>query len=133
MKALNYIFALLVLVSCNTAQQGVDETSGNGFTNESSYEFEGSEPFWSMKIERDSVFLEMFNVNKTDRLKVSFAQKTHNGNSQGFTGDGIYGVIRETETGFCNLAVTEVDSLGYEIFFTYEEQTYQGCGTIVPD
>lgn len=93
------------------------------------YTFEGTEPFWQMEILKDSIFL--FCSNKEKRMQVSFAEKSENGNTIGFANDSLYGFINENWDYDCCYAITEKDSLPYEIFFVFEGKTYRGCGEII--
>ena len=90
------------------------------------YQFEGSEPFWRMEIQNENLFL--YCSNKEVRTKVSFAEKSANGNTIGFTSKEISGIINESWDHNCCYAVTEEDTLPYEIFFVFEGKTYRGCG-----
>lgn len=94
------------------------------------YMFYGSEPFWQMEILNDSIFL--FCSNKEKRMQVSFAEKSVNGNTIGFANDSLYGFINENWDHDCCYAITEKDSLPYEIIFVFEGKTYGGCGEKYP-
>ena len=90
------------------------------------YIFEGTEPFWQMEIHNDSILL--FCDNKEVHMRATFAEKSVNGNTIGFSNDEIYGIINENWKHNCCYSIAEKDSLPYEIFFVFEGKTYRGCG-----
>lgn len=92
----------------------------------SHYSFEGTEPFWQMEIHNDSILL--FCDNKEVQMRATFAEKSVNGNTIGFSNDEIYGIINENWEHNCCYSISEKDSLPYEIFFVFEGKTYRGCG-----
>ena len=123
MRKLLPFIALLLLVSCGSEPDNPADSAPD-FVCE--YHFEGTEPFWEMDIQNDSLIL--FCDNKEVIMKVSFAEKSANGNTIGFSNDKISGIINESWDHNCCYAVTEEDPLPLEIFFVFEGKTYRGCG-----
>ena len=123
MKHLLPFFALLLLVSCSSKHDNPADSAQDIVCE---YHFEGTEPFWEMDIQNDSLIL--FCDNKEVIMKVSFAEKSANGNTIGFANDKISGIINESWDHNCCYAVTEEDPLPLEIFFVFEGKTYRGCG-----
>lgn len=124
-------FFLLILVSCVTPREEKEMSNKQRLAkNNSSYSFEGSEPFWSLKIEHDSLFLDLY-TDQVYSMLVVFSEKSTNGNTIGFRNNEICGIINESWDKNCYHAITDQDSLGYEIFFTFKSKTYKGCGDLV--
>lgn len=88
--------------------------------------FEGSEPFWRLEIKNDSIHL----IGEYDYSdKVNYAKSSSRGETFGFSSKNIYGIINKTwGKEVCEYAVTEEDSLSYEILFAFRGKTYRGCG-----
>ena len=128
MKPLIFTLLFLALLLCaactdsNTSSQLTEAPQ----TPTQEYIFEGTEPFWQMEIHNDSILL--FCDNKEVQMRATFAEKSVNGNTIGFSNDEIYGIINENWEHNCCYSITEKDSLPYEIFFVFEGKTYRGCG-----
>jgi len=89
------------------------------------YSFSGSEPFWSLTMDESHFKL---SLEKEETGNVVYSQKSVNGYSIGFSRNSIHGVINQTWNAPCELSVYEEDSLGLEIYFVHDDQTYRGCG-----
>ncbi len=113
----SYCFFTVLLIGCNSPC--VETKKYSGF-------FEGSEPFWSLKIKDNQFLLHCNNKNVKGTLDIS--EKSAEGESIAFFDHKIYGVINHNWYNRCELAVTEKDSLPYEIYFSFENITYKGCG-----
>ena len=128
MKPLTFtllLFALLLCVACKDSNSSSQPTEAPQ-TPTQEYIFEGTEPFWQMEIHNDSILL--FCDNKEVQMRATFAEKSVNGNTIGFSNDEIYGIINENWKHNCCYSISEKDSLPYEIFFVFEGKTYRGCG-----
>ena len=128
MKPLTFtllLFALLLCVACTDSHTSSQPTEALQ-TPTQEYIFEGTEPFWQMEIHNDSILL--FCDNKEVQMRATFAEKSVNGNTIGFSNDEIYGIINENWKHNCCYSISEKDSLPYEIFFVFEGKTYRGCG-----
>lgn len=121
-RLLPFVIPLLLVSCCSSRGDTGDSVKNTG----REYHFEGTEPFWRMEIQNENLFL--YCSNKEVRTKVSFAEKSANGNTIGFTSKEISGIINESWDHNCCYAVTEEDTLPYEIFFVFEGKTYRGCG-----
>lgn len=88
--------------------------------------FEGNEPFWNMEIENNRIILHCVNDVLTDTLQLSRKQ-THT-ETYAFKGQGVFGIIRESGVGGCVLDITEEEDATHEIYFSYQNITYMGCG-----
>ena len=115
-------FCLISCTDSNTSSQPTEAPQ----TPTQEYIFEGTEPFWQMEIHNDSILL--FCDNKEVHMRATFAEKSVNGNTIGFSNDEIYGIINENWKHNCCYSISEKDSLPYEIFFVFEGKTYRGCG-----
>lgn len=93
-----------------------------------SYSFSGDEPFWELNINRENLVLSLFSINEELSENVKFSDYSERGVTAGFQGKHIYGIINKPWGTICNLAVTEKDSLEYEVFFVFEGKAYRGCG-----
>jgi len=129
-KTLCYIVVILIS-SCSTKTQNKKKEENN--TNKSvlhkslnlSFNFEGSEPFWTLNIENDSVSLF---IDNEYRGKIEISEKSKDGEFFGFQNKDMFGVINKTWENYCWHAVTEKDSLAYEIYFVFKSRPYRGCG-----
>src|SRR5690606_14800864 len=88
--------------------------------------FEGTEPFWDMEIENNRVILHCINDKIIDTVQLSKKQ-THT-HTYAFKGRQIFGIIRESGKGGCTLDITEELNPSHEIYFSYKDKTYMGCG-----
>jgi uncharacterized membrane protein len=120
------------------SNQSIVETSiigvganGDGSTI-NSYRFEGSEPFWSLRIKNDSIHVEMMDGDSFRGIVKISNQSTNSGTyAIGFSNNKIYGIINKTWDGNCSYAVSEKDSMGFEVYFVYKNKPYRGCGEII--
>jgi len=99
--------------------------------NTTHFKFTGSEPFWSLEIKGDSLFIEMLAMNSSYAGPVQLSEKSQNGETYGFKSGNVYGVINKTWSGECSYAVTDEDPLDYAIYFVFDTTAYRGCGTKV--
>lgn len=90
--------------------------------------FEGTEPFWNMEIENNQVILHIVNDKLIDTLHLS--DKQAHSETYAFKGRQIFGIIRESGKGGCTLDITEEDYPSHEIYFSYKNETYIGCGRL---
>jgi len=88
--------------------------------------FEGTEPFWNMEIENNRVILHCMNDKIVDTVQLSKKQ-THT-ETYAFKGRQVFGIIRESGKGGCTLDIAEKDYPSHEIYFSYKNETYMGCG-----
>lgn len=91
--------------------------------------FEGSEPFWDMKIENNRIILHCINDRLTDTLQLS--RKQAHSQTYAFKGKKIFGVVRKSGQGGCTLDVSEAKNPSHAIFFSYKNETYMGCGRLI--
>ena len=68
--------------------------------------------------------------NKTSNGTLKFSQKAERGESLAFHNQQLYGIINLNWYNTCELAITEKDSLPYEIYFSFDNVTYKGCGEL---
>ncbi|WP_157986489.1 hypothetical protein [Chitinophaga alhagiae] len=90
--------------------------------------FEGSEPFWNMKISNDTLVLHCINTIEKDTFY--FSGKQAHTNTWAFRGKHVFGVIRKS-SGTCQLDITEEENPTHEIYFSYKNVTYMGCGKLL--
>lgn len=90
--------------------------------------FEGTEPFWDMEINANVIQLNLMNVSLSDTLVL--AKKQAHTNTYVFQGKHIIGVVRESNT-VCDLDITEEPNPSHEIYFSYNDVSYMGCGRAV--
>lgn len=90
--------------------------------------FEGTEPFWSLEIQNNNYTLHC--NNDIRKGKLSFSIKSSRGESVAFNNSNIFGIINKNENGICDYAILEKDSINFDIIFSYNNQTYRGCGEI---
>jgi|GEM_PF-4921531 len=89
--------------------------------------FEGNEPFWNIEIKDNHFVLHCMNDTVTDTLRLSKKQ-THT-DIWAFHSTYIFGIIRKSY-GTCKLDITEKENPSHEIYFSYKNTTYMGCGWI---
>lgn len=89
--------------------------------------FEGTEPFWEMEIKDNYFVLHCSNDLVKDTLFLSRKQ-THT-ETFVFQGENIFGIVRQSENG-CVLDITEEGAPSHEIYFSYKNVTYMGCGKL---
>ena len=92
----------------------------------SSYAFEGSEPFWTLDLIKDSVHFSVDDQDYSGVVEVS--SRTAHGETFGFHNEVVYGFYNKTWSNYCDLAVTEKDPMAYEIYFVFKSKAYKGCG-----
>ena len=127
MKLLILLFGMFLISHVATSEESNTRENSVQFTNSESFSFEGTEPFWSLEINKDSLFLDLY-TDTIYRMTASFSEKSARGNSIGFRNETIAGIINETWEGYCDYSISEEDSLAYEIFFTFNNKTFKGCG-----
>ncbi|WP_353129987.1 hypothetical protein [Parapedobacter pyrenivorans] len=88
--------------------------------------FEGSEPFWSLKIINNRY--ELHCINDTEIGVLTFSEKAKHSESFSFKADKIFGTIRKSNSGGCLIDITEEENPTHEIVFSYKNTTYAGCG-----
>ncbi len=91
--------------------------------------FEGTEPFWSMEIENNRIILHCVNDTLTSTFQLS-AKQAHS-ETYAFKGQGVFGIIRKSGGGGCELDITEEEDATHEIYFSYQNVTYMGCGKMM--
>jgi|GEM_PF-6675055 len=90
--------------------------------------FEGNEPFWEMEI-NDNYFV-LHCVNDIVKDTMYFSGKQAHTGTYAFKSDQVYGVLRESSKGGCILDITEDGDPTHEIYFSYKNVTYMGCGKL---
>ncbi|MGV3762949.1 hypothetical protein [Parapedobacter sp.] len=88
--------------------------------------FEGTEPFWDIEI-KDNKFV-LHCINDTETGLIFLAKKQTHTATYAFSGKHIFGIIRESTGGGCDLDITEKENPTHEIYFSYKNATYMGCG-----
>jgi len=89
--------------------------------------FEGNEPFWSIEIKNNIFILHCNNDSVKDTLFLS--KKQAYTETYAFRSKKVFGIIRKSSQG-CNLDITEAPNPAYEIYFSFNDTTYMGCGSI---
>lgn len=118
MKLLIYLALSIITCNLNLGKVG-DENEGHEFV------FEGSEPFWNMEIKKNNIKL---NWDNRYNENVLFSKVASRGETFGFSNKRIYGIINKCFNKKCEYAITDNDSLSYEIIFVYKGHTLKGCG-----
>lgn len=119
-------FALIFSIQFGFSQRlnpNCDKTKGKPLI---SGHFEGTEPFWDMEIKDNYFILHCDNTTEKDTLYLSRKQ-THT-ETYAFHSDNIFGIIRKSSNGGCDLDITEDGNPTHEIYFCYKNITYMGCG-----
>ena len=88
--------------------------------------FEGNEPFWSLEVKNNRFTLRCMNDVETGVILLSKKQ-THS-ETYAFRGTNFFGIIRKPWEGCCELDITEEEHPTHEIYFSYQNETYMGCG-----
>ncbi|MBZ4192668.1 hypothetical protein [Niabella beijingensis] len=89
--------------------------------------FEGNEPFWNMEI-RDNLFI-LHCVNDTEKDTLYLSKKEAHSETYAFHSKKAFGIIRKSD-GHCKLDITEEEGPTHEIYFSYKNATYRGCGKL---
>lgn len=90
--------------------------------------FEGNEPFWNMEIKNSRIILHCGNDELTDTLQIN--KKQAYSETYAFKGRQVFGIIKKSGKGGCTLDITEEDHPSHEIYFSYKNETYMGCGQL---
>ncbi len=90
--------------------------------------FEGTEPFWNMEIKDNRIVLHCVNDNVRDTLILS--RKQAHTETYAFRGSDIHGIVRHSGKAGCSLDITEEEKPTHEIYFSYRNVTYMGCGKL---
>jgi len=90
--------------------------------------FEGTEPFWDMEVRDNVIILNIVNDTVLDTLFLSRKQ-THT-ETYAFRGGHVFGIIRQSSGEGCQLDITETPNPTHEIYFSYKDVTYMGCGKL---
>ncbi|WP_460766913.1 hypothetical protein [Niabella terrae] len=93
--------------------------------------FEGTEPFWSMDIENNRVILYCINDTLTDTVQIS--RKQFHSETYAFKGNQLFGIIRRSGKDGCTLDIIDGEAPTHEIYFSYKNETYMGCGGLKPE
>lgn len=116
------VFYSILISGCtnqNNTQQNISMYNGR---------FEGTEPFWLLEIENNNYTLHCNNEISTGKLY--FSNKSSREESIAFNNSTIFGIINRSENSICDYAILEKDSVNFDIIFSYNNQTYRGCGDI---
>lgn len=90
--------------------------------------FVGTEPFWNMKIS-DNHFI-MHNINDLLQDTLTPSKKQAHTETYAFQSKHVYGIVRASNNGGCILDITEDEDATHEIYFSYKNVTYMGCGKL---
>ena len=130
------LFIFLMFLSCNKSDCNLDSATAKHSKIENALKnykgkdlgsilFYGTEPYWQFVITSDSLKGRV--DNQTIRTKLEYDKKSSRGNTFGFSGSNIHGIINEDIWDQCELAVNEEET-SWEIYFVFNKKTLKGCG-----
>lgn len=118
MKIVKIICIIIILTSCKSQEDG---SSYSGV-------FEGTEPFWRLELDNGKYELDI--QNKTLTGNFIFSNKASRGKTISFQDKDIFGFINQSPSRYCDYAITDEDSLSYEVFLHFKKVAYKGCGNL---